>query len=95
MGTDLELGRTSFSPQVFWNDVQRLQSSCRKDAAGPLHPQRTAPIRRMEQKGSIESGKLADFVVVAEDPHEVEPDRIKEIGVVRTFVGEEPVHSKA
>ena len=49
----------------------------------------------MEQKGSIESGKLADFVVMAEDPHEVEEDRIKEIEVVRTFVGEEPVHSKA
>ena len=46
-------------------------------------------------KGSIEAGKLADFVVLAEDPHEVEPDRIKEIEVVRTFVGGEPVHSKA
>ncbi|MDE0110601.1 MAG: amidohydrolase [Bryobacterales bacterium] len=46
------------------------------------------------QKGSIEAGKLADFVVLAEDPHEVEPDRIKEIEVVRTFVGGELVHSK-
>lgn len=75
--------------------MQRLQSSCRKEAAGSPHAKRTAPIRRMEQKGSIESGKLADFVALAEDPHEVEPDRIKEIEVVRTFVGEEPVHSKA
>ena len=47
-----------------------------------------------DQKGSIEAGKLADFVVLAEDPHEVEPDRIKEIEVVQTFVGGEPVHSK-
>ena len=46
------------------------------------------------QKGSIEAGKLADFVVLAEDPHEVEPDRIKEIDVVRTFVGGEQVYSK-
>ena len=47
------------------------------------------------QKGSIEADKLADFVVLAEDPREVEPDRIKEIEVVRTFVDGEPVHSKA
>ena len=47
------------------------------------------------EKGSIEAGKLADFVVLAEDPHEVDPDRIKEIEVVRTFVDGEPVHSKA
>ena len=46
------------------------------------------------QKGSIAAGKLADFVVLAEDPHEVEPDRIKQIEVVRTIVGGELVHSK-
>ena len=44
-----------------------------------------------DQKGSIEPGKLADFVVLAEDPHEVEPDRIKEIEVAQTFVGGESV----
>jgi len=38
-------------------------------------------------KGSITAGKLADFVVLAEDPHDVDPDRIKEIKVVRTVVG--------
>jgi predicted amidohydrolase YtcJ len=38
-------------------------------------------------KGSITAGKLADFVVLAEDPHDVDPDRIKEIEVVRTVVG--------
>ncbi len=38
-------------------------------------------------KGSITAGKLADFVLLADDPHDVDPDRIKEIKVVRTVVG--------
>ena len=45
-------------------------------------------------KGSIKPGKLADFVVLAEDPHEVDPDRIKEIQVVRTVVGGRTMHPK-
>ena len=39
-----------------------------------------------EIKGSITAGKLADFVILAEDPHDVDPDRLKEIQVVRTVV---------
>jgi hypothetical protein len=38
-------------------------------------------------KGSIESGKLADFVILEKDPHDVDPDHIKEIAIVRTVVG--------
>ena len=38
-------------------------------------------------KGSVTAGKLADFVVLAEDPHDVDPDRLKEIQVMRTVVG--------
>jgi hypothetical protein len=38
-------------------------------------------------KGSITPGKLADFVVLAEDPHTVAPDTIKDIEIVRTVVG--------
>ena len=38
-------------------------------------------------KGSITEGKLADFVVLADDPHTVSPDRIKDIEIVRTVVG--------
>src|SRR5207248_1156876 len=33
-------------------------------------------------KGSITPGKLADFVVLAKDPHATEPDRIKDIEIV-------------
>lgn len=43
-------------------------------------------------KGSITSGKLGDFVVLAESPYDVDPDRIKEIEVVRTVVGGRTVY---
>ena len=38
-------------------------------------------------KGSISVGKLADFVILADDPHDVDPDEIKNIEIVRTVVG--------
>ena len=38
-------------------------------------------------KGSIEDGKLADLVVLAEDPTTVNPEKIKDISVEATMVG--------
>ena len=46
-------------------------------------------------KGTITAGKYADFVVLAEDPHDVDPDAIKEIEVVRTVVGGRTMHPKS
>ncbi len=44
-------------------------------------------------KGSITAGKLGDFVILDQDPHETDPDAIKTIPVVRTVVGGKTVHS--
>ena len=43
-------------------------------------------------KGSITPGKLADFTVLAEDPHEADPDGIKEIAVVQTVAEGRTTH---
>jgi predicted amidohydrolase YtcJ len=43
-------------------------------------------------KGTITSGKYADFVILEKDPHDVPPDTIKDIKVVRTVVGGKAVH---
>jgi len=43
-------------------------------------------------KGSITPGKLADFVVLADDLHTVDKEKIKDIQIVRTVVGGQTVH---
>ena len=49
----------------------------------------TGPMLTWEEdrKGTLEIGKLGDIVVLDEDPLSCEEDSIKDIGVVRTFVG--------
>lgn len=48
--------------------------------------------RQESNKGSITAGKLADFVVLAEDPHQVDPGKILDIKVYRTVTGGETVY---
>ena len=46
-------------------------------------------------KGSITAGKYADFVMLGKDPHDVDPDTIKDIPIVRTVVGGRTMYPKS
>jgi predicted amidohydrolase YtcJ len=48
--------------------------------------------REESTKGSITAGKLADFVVLAEDPFQVNPGKILDIKINRTVTGGETVY---
>ncbi len=43
-------------------------------------------------KGSVETGKLADLVVLGSDPTQIDPLGINDIAVERTIVGGETVY---
>jgi predicted amidohydrolase YtcJ len=43
--------------------------------------------RTKNVKGSIAAGKLADYVVIAEDLYSIPVDKIKDVNIVRTVVG--------
>jgi predicted amidohydrolase YtcJ len=66
------------------NPEQRISV---KDALR-LHTVNAAKIGFEEkEKGSLEPGKLADLVVLSDDPYKVPPNKIREIQVVLTMMG--------
>lgn len=45
-----------------------------------------------DEKGTLTPGKLADFVILGDDPHAVDPDSIKDIPVLRTVMDGRTTH---
>lgn len=83
MGIQGMVTRTGWNREV-WGANQRISidEALRVNTINGAHATREETI-----KGSITPGKLADFVVLAEDLHTIDPSRIKDIKIVRTVVG--------
>ncbi len=46
-----------------------------------------------KEKGSLTTGKLADFIILSENPFEIEPECLKQVKVLETYVGGKCVYS--
>jgi len=88
MGIQGMVTRTGWSGET-WGANQRVSV----DEALKINTLNGAYASREEAiKGSITAGKLADFVVLADDLHTVQKEKIKDIQIVRTYVGGTKVH---
>src|SRR2546423_11621533 len=88
MGTQGMVTRTGWDGTT-WGANQRISV----DEALRVNTINGAYASREESlKGSITEGKLADFVVLADDPHTVSVEKIKDIPIVRTVVGGSAVY---
>lgn len=80
--------RTGWNGET-WGANQRItvDEAIRVNTLNGAHDTREENI-----KGSITPGKLADFVIFAEDPHTIDLEKIKDIKIVRTVVGGKTVY---
>jgi len=88
--------------QLIWVSVNRLTRSDQvlgpEERVSPLEAMRAMTIDAAWQnfeediKGSIEPGKLADLVILSDNPLTVDPLTIREIEVLETIVGGETVY---
>jgi predicted amidohydrolase YtcJ len=73
-----------------WGDVWVPEERISVSEAFAMHTTTASWVGFEEnEKGTLEAGKLADIAVLAEDPFEIQPERIKDIKVEMTLVGGE------
>lgn len=78
------------SRRMRWGEVLVPEERISAAEAFAMHTTTAAYVGFEENnKGTLEVGKLADIAVLAEDPFEVPPERIKDIPVEMTIVGGE------
>jgi predicted amidohydrolase YtcJ len=83
MGIQGMVTRTGWNGET-WGAVQKISvaEALRVNTLNGAYASREEAI-----KGSIAPGKLADFVVLSDDLHTIDPAKIKDIQIVRTVVG--------
>jgi hypothetical protein len=62
-----------------------------RDALALYTTEAAFAVHREHDIGSLEPGKLADFVILDRNPLNTEPERITDIRVLATVVGGQPV----
>ncbi len=78
------------SRRMRWGEVLVPEERISVAEAFAMHTTTAAFVGFEEnEKGTLEVGKLADIAVLAEDPFEVQPERIKDLEVEMTIVGGE------
>ena len=78
------------SRKMRWGEVWVPEERISVNEAFAMHTTTASWVGFEEnEKGSLESGKLADIAVLAEDPFEVQPEKIKDLKVEMTLVGGE------
>ena len=78
------------SRRMLWGETLAPEEALSVQQAFDLHTTHAAFAGFEEdRKGTLEVGKLADMAVLAEDPFEVEAERIKDLKVEMTVVGGE------
>ena len=81
---------TAASRKMRWGDVWVPEERISVSEAFAMHTTTASWVGFEEnEKGTLEVGKLADIAVLAEDPFEIQPERIKDLKVEMTVVGGE------
>jgi predicted amidohydrolase YtcJ len=81
--------------ETFFGEVIDPEQRITMDEALRMHTLDGAlAIGKERDRGSLEAGKLADIIVLAEDPYDVDVDHLPDIAVDLVYVGGDLVHDR-